>query len=233
MFLFGKTPVDWWGAHKKKIIAAVIIAIVCTRSDIIFFVSDSIFLLYCHRVNISILLATRKRKHLLEKSINSLTRNANDATKIEFVFGIDDDDKESQYFINSTFRHLRKNILIFKPMGYANLHKYMNTLAAAATGKWLFIWNDDALMKTENWDEIIMSHGDEFKLLAPRDNHDGHPYAIFPIFPKDWFFLLDYVSNNPQNDRWLSEIAYALDIFERVDIECFHDRADLTGNNNG
>ena len=183
-------------------------------------------------MNISILLATRKRKHLLEKSINSLIRNANDATKIEFVFGIDNDDKESQYFINSTFRHLRKNILIFKPMGYVNLHKYMNTLAAAATGKWLFIWNDDALMKTENWDEIIMSHGDEFKLLAPRDNHNGHPYAIFPIFPKDWFFLLDYVSNNPQNDRWLSEIAYALDIFERVDIECFHDRADLTGNNN-
>jgi hypothetical protein len=183
-------------------------------------------------VNISILLATRKRKHLLEKSINSLVQNAKDPTRIEIVFGIDEDDVDSARFVNSVFKHVRKKIISFKPIGYVNLHKYMNTLAAAGQGKWLFIWNDDALMRTENWDEIILTHGDEFKLLAPRDNHDGHPYAIFPIFPRDWFLLLDYVSNNPQNDRWLSEIAYALDIFERVDIECFHDRADLTGNNN-
>ena len=183
-------------------------------------------------MNISILLATRKRKHLLEKCINSLIQNANDPEKIEFIFGIDEDDLETAQFVNGVFKHLRKRIISFKPMGYINLHKYMNALAAASAGKWLFIWNDDALMKTENWDEIIMSHGDEFKVLAPRDNHNGHAYAIFPIFPKDWFYLLDYISNNPQNDRWLSEIAYVLDIFERVDIECFHDRADLTGNNN-
>jgi len=64
-------------------------------------------------VNISILLATRKRKHLLEKSINSLIQNANDATKVEFVFGIDEDDVETATFVNGVFKHLRKKIISF------------------------------------------------------------------------------------------------------------------------
>jgi len=28
MFLFGKTPVDWWTGHKKKIIAAAVVVVI-------------------------------------------------------------------------------------------------------------------------------------------------------------------------------------------------------------
>ena len=92
-------------------------------------------------------------------------------------------------------------------------------------------WNDDGLMKTKNWDNVITEYDGQFKLLAPKDNHEGHPYAIFPIVPIDWFRLMDHLSLNAQNDAWLSHIAYMLDIFERIDIEFIHDRADITGNN--
>ena len=64
-------------------------------------------------MNISILLATRKRKHLLEKSINSLLQKAKDSTKIEIIFGIDEDDVESAKFVNSIFKHARKKIISF------------------------------------------------------------------------------------------------------------------------
>jgi len=121
---------------------------------------------------------------------------------------------------------------IFKPLGYENLHVYVNTLAGNATGDWLFFWNDDGVMVTEGWDDVIRSYTGQFKLLAPRDNHNGHPYAIFPIVPRDWFMLIDHLSQNAQNDAWLSHIAYMLDIFERIDVEFIHDRADITGNNN-
>ena len=43
---------------------------------------------------------------------------------------------------------------------------------------------------------------------------------------------MGHLSQNAQNDAWLSHIAYMLDIFERVDFEFIHDRADITGNNN-
>jgi hypothetical protein len=32
-------------------------------------------------------------------------------------------------------------------------------------------------------------------------------------------------------DAWLSQIAYLVDIWERIEINVLHDRADLTGNN--
>jgi len=32
-------------------------------------------------------------------------------------------------------------------------------------------------------------------------------------------------------DAWLSQIAYCVDIWERIDVNVVHDRADLTGNN--
>ena len=33
------------------------------------------------------------------------------------------------------------------------------------------------------------------------------------------------------NDAWLSQNAYCVDIYERIDVHVLHDRADLTGNN--
>jgi hypothetical protein len=33
------------------------------------------------------------------------------------------------------------------------------------------------------------------------------------------------------NDAWLSQNAYLVDIWKRIDVHVLHDRADLTGNN--
>jgi hypothetical protein len=156
---------------------------------------------------------------------------------LEFLLGIDEDDDGIKEYIEQNVAPLMKEHAvecranIFKPLGYENLHTYVNTLATNANGDWLMFWNDDGIMLTENWDDVIESYNGQFKLLAPKDNHDGHPYAIFPIVPMDWFRLMDHLSINAQNDAWLSHIAYMLDIFERIDVEFLHDRADITGNN--
>jgi hypothetical protein len=91
-------------------------------------------------------------------------------------------------------------------------------------------WNDDAIMKTKNYDEIIESEK-KFKLLRVKEQ-TNHPYSIFPILKWDWFRLLDRLSNQTQNDAWLSEIAYMLNIMKTINVEVTHDRADITGNNN-
>ena len=186
---------------------------------------------------ISILLPTRGRREALLKSLNSLLDTASDPTRLEFLLGIDEDDDGIKEYIEQNVAPLMKEHAvecranIFKPLGYENLHTYVNTLATNANGDWLMFWNDDGVMLTENWDDVIESYNGQFKLLAPKDNHDGHPYAIFPIVPMDWFRLMDHLSINAQNDAWLSHIAYMLDIFERIDVEFLHDRADITGNN--
>lgn len=186
---------------------------------------------------ISVLLPTRGRTHALKKSLHSLISTAKNAKRIELLLGIDEDDTEVKQYIQSEIAPMLREAEIecraqvFKPLGYHKLNVYVNTLAGIATGDWLFFWNDDAIMLSENWDEQIDKYTGQFKLLAPRDNHDGHPYAILPIVPMGWFKLMDHLSLNAQNDAWLSHIAYMLDIFERIDVEFLHDRADLTGNN--
>lgn len=186
---------------------------------------------------ISVLLPTRGRRDVLKTSIESLVNKANQPSRLEILFGIDEDDEGLSDYIKEELapffnKHsIEARASVFKPLGYENLHIYVNTLAGAATGEWLFFWNDDCLMDSQGWDDVIREHDGEFKLLAPKDNHDGHPYAILPIIPKDWFILMGHLSQNAQNDAWLSHIAYMLDIFERIDFNFTHDRADITGNN--
>lgn len=187
---------------------------------------------------ISVLLPTRGRREVLKSSLEGLVSKAADSEKLELLLGIDEDDEGVREYIEQEIAPmLREHKVecranIFKPLGYENLHVYVNTLAGNASGDWLFFWNDDGVMVTEGWDDVIRSHTGQFKLLAPKDNHNGHPYAIFPIVPRDWFMLIDHLSQNAQNDAWLSHIAYMLGIFERIDVEFVHDRADITGNNN-
>jgi hypothetical protein len=187
---------------------------------------------------ISVLLPTRGRTDVLLKSLQSLVDKAANHSRIELILGIDEDDTETKAYIEKHIapwlkeKQMECRANIFSPLGYENLHTYVNTLATSAQGDWLFFWNDDALMISQDWDNVIDQYTGQFKLLGPKDNHNGHPYAILPIVPRDWFRLMDHLSMNAQNDAWLSHIAYMLDIFERIDVEILHDRADITGNNN-
>ena len=187
--------------------------------------------------SISILLPTRGRTDVHKKSILTLVDKCKDPKDIEVIFGIDEDDQAVIDYVKSDIAPIMQSAgietraNIFKPLGYENLHTYVNTLAGSSQGEWLFFWNDDCLMETQDWDEVVKSYTGQFKLLAPKDNHAGHPYAILPIVPRDWYILVGHLSQNAQNDAWLSHIAYMLDIFERIDISFIHDRADITGNN--
>jgi hypothetical protein len=188
-------------------------------------------------MDISILLPTRGRSDILMHSLCSLFDLATDFSNIEIIFGFDNDDKVGvEYFKNTIQPWLdEKDItytgLNFDPMGYQNLHQYLNKLAEHGDGDWLFFWNDDAVMKTQGWDDQIRAKTGEFKLLSVI-THNEHPYSLFPIFPQEWYSILGYLSQHSLNDAYVSQIAYSLDIFERIPVYCDHDRADLTGKNN-
>lgn len=186
---------------------------------------------------ISVILPTRGRSNgALQKSLKSLLDNANDPSTVEIMLGIDEDDQESIDWINKEAGDFVSpygcgcKAKMFKPLGYSKLNVYVNLLCHASTGEWLFLWNDDALMQTKGWDDVVRQHDGQFKLLSPKDNHE-HPFAIFPIIPADWFVLCDAWSINAQNDTWVSVIARMNGIYEKIDIEILHDRADLTGGN--
>jgi hypothetical protein len=180
-------------------------------------------------MTISILLPTRKRVKQLQKSVESLINGASHKDKLQFLFGVDDDDQETLDFLKTT-KYPNQIILKFKRLGYENLHIYNNSLCSYAQGTWIMFFNDDAIMSTKGWDEIIEANK-TFNVLRIKEQ-TNHPYSIFPIFPWDWFRCLDHISLHGQNDAWVSEIAYMLNIMKDIDVEVIHDRADITGNNN-
>jgi hypothetical protein len=118
----------------------------------------------------------------------------------------------------------------FNPLGYHRLHDYVNTLAKNSSADWMFFWNDDAVMETQGWDTEIEKYTGEFKLLAVH-THNDHPYSIFPIVPRAWLDVIGHLSLHSMNDAWLSQNAYCVGIWERIEVNVLHDRADLTGNN--
>lgn len=187
--------------------------------------------------DIAILLPTRGRSDSLERSVKSVIELAADPERIQVMFGFDNDDEigtshfetELQPWLDD--QAIAYTAMSFAPLGYIRLNEYVNELARNSDARWLVFWNDDAVMETKDWDKEIMKHDGEFKLLAFHTHHD-HPYSIFPIVPRKWLDLLGYLSPHQISDAWLSQQAYMLDIWQRIEVDVLHDRHDLTGNNN-
>ena len=187
--------------------------------------------------DIAILLPTRGRSDSLERSVKSVIELASAPDRVQLMFGFDNDDdigtkhfeEELQPWLDE--QGVNYTAMSFAPLGYIRLNEYVNELARNSDARWLVFWNDDAVMETQDWDKEIMKHEGEFKLLAFHTHHD-HPYSIFPIAPRKWLDLLGYLSPHQISDAWLSQQAYMLDIWERIEVDVLHDRHDLTGNNN-
>jgi len=185
---------------------------------------------------IAVLLPTRGRTTQLSNSLLGLLEKTSDLDSIQVLLGLDSDDTVGlTHFEKELQPQLDKlgvayTAMLFDPLGYERLHDYVNTLAKNSSADWMFFWNDDALMETQDWDLEIIKHTGEFKLLAVH-THDDHPYSIFPIVPRAWLDIIGHLSLHSMNDAWLSQNAYCVDIWERIEIHALHDRADLTGNN--
>ena len=185
---------------------------------------------------IAIILPTRGRTDALTRSLVGLLEKASDLSNIQVLLGLDNDDevgiKHFQESLQPTLDNLGVDYtaMTFEPIGYSRLNEYVNTLGANSSADWIFFWNDDAIMESNNWDLEIIKHTGEFKLLAVH-THNDHPYSIFPIVPREWMDLIGHLSLHSMTDAWLSQIAYCVDIWERIDVHVVHDRADLTGNN--
>lgn len=185
---------------------------------------------------IAVLLPTRGRTAALDRSLIGLLEKAADLNSIQVLLGLDTDDsvgiehfqKELQPKLDSM--GVAYTAMLFEPMGYHRLHDYVNTLAHNSSADWMFFWNDDAVMESQDWDLEITKHTGEFKLLAVH-THNDHPYSIFPIVPRAWLDVIGHLSLHSMNDAWLSQNAYCVDIWKRIDVNVLHDRADLTGNN--
>jgi glycosyltransferase involved in cell wall biosynthesis len=173
-------------------------------------------------MTVSVLVPSRERPELLARSIESLRGG-----DLEVLVALDDDDPRLADYAGIG------TAVIGPHYGYSSLQRYYNGLANRASGDWLLLWNDDCIMETENWIEIVRSHDGEMVVMNPRSNHNNWDIDmnVFPVFPRKIVELMGHVSFSRHTSSWLEYVARDAGIMIRVPISIHHDRADLTGNN--
>lgn len=180
---------------------------------------------------ISVMLPTYGRPSHCIESIKSLIDNCSTIDNFDIVIAYDLEDKHSYQLIVDAVsdRVSLRGIEFEKRYGYSELYQYYNAIALSCSyAEWLFLWNDDAVMKTDGWDEKILLYSGQFLLLAPvpeKAKRNKHSTAtLFPIFPYKWVEITGRVSAHTANDTWVEKIAAEIGIFRRIDIDIFHYR---------
>jgi hypothetical protein len=173
---------------------------------------------------ISVLVPSRLRPELLARSIGSLGEG-----DFETLVRVDDDDPRLESYLALP----GVDVVVGPHHGYGSLQRYYNELADRASGDWLFVWNDDCLMQTPDWLDIVRSYDGKMAVLNPDTNHDNWEIDmnVFPIFPRRMVELMGHLSLNNHNDSWIEFVGRDAGIMVRVPITILHDRADLTGQN--
>jgi hypothetical protein len=114
-------------------------------------------------MNFTLFLNTRKRVKQLEECIKAAENTAFDIKKIEFIITADDDDIETIDYLNKINE---RNSFEFKTIigkRITNLIKSYNNMTSQAKGKYLFVLNDDAEIKTKHWDKIALEKIEQYK----------------------------------------------------------------------
>jgi glycosyltransferase involved in cell wall biosynthesis len=186
---------------------------------------------------VSILIPTRKRFEMFKKSISSLYDNCNNINNFEVLVATDNDDDETTSKIKDFFSD-KNNIKYFSydRQYYYGFHNYINDLSYQSEGEFLFLWGDDAIMKSQNWDSEILKYSGEFCMLSPKvDNMESYwrdQGVLFPIIPKKWVDITGVFSLSPSCDSWADVLSKKLGIFTNLEsVVLTHERYDLIGGN--
>jgi hypothetical protein len=161
---------------------------------------------------VSVLIPARGRPESLLKSIRALKDTASQGC-IEILVRLDDDDasvKDLPEFEDVTF-------ITGKRHGYKNLHLYYNELAEKASGDWLMLWNDDAVMETKNWDRKIARIQPGLKILNPCGMIN-----TFPVVHRSLYELLGHISLQAHCDTWLQQIGRETTIEINLPVQFKH-----------
>jgi glycosyltransferase involved in cell wall biosynthesis len=185
---------------------------------------------------ISILLPTRNRFNLFKASIDSLYKTCQNNDNFEILVALDNDDSDIEKINEYVNNKNNMKVFIVDRLFYKNLNLYYDILSKQSIGTSLMLWNDDAIMESDNWDYEILNNHNEFCVLSPKVSNMLTYWetqgVLFPIIPKKWFEITNRWSYIQACDSWIDIICKRLGLLKNLSsVIIKHDRHDLTGNN--
>lgn len=166
---------------------------------------------------ISVLMPSRGRAEMAGKSLVSLGKD------IEVLMWVDDDDLQLQDYFALQIMGWR---VFNKPrVGYPNMHEMVNYLANQATGEWLLLWNDDALMHTPDWQGKLPTPTHKPQVL---NIYNSNPEVnLFPLINRSMYETMGHFSLSAHCDSWVQDIGNELGIHiyvPSIEVEHLRDR---------
>ena len=165
---------------------------------------------------VAVLIPSRGRREQLQETIDNLLAKAHGPIRILVRL---DEDEFAQPWAPIVKWEDRRKLTVFggERFGYSGLHKYYNELAEDSGCDWLMLWNDDAIMETDGWDELIHQHGGGLKVL----NLTGK-LNLFPVISGELYETLGHMSLQAHCDSWLQVVGRLTGIEEDCPLQIAH-----------
>jgi hypothetical protein len=167
----------------------------------------------------------------LLKSLESLYSKASDPGRIETLIKIDYEDTCGYSKIQKELEEITQGsyqlLVSSRKEGYWSLHHAWNSLARLATGEFLYLWNDDVIMETQDWDVVVQEYAGKICVIQ-----GAHPLNVgdktsFPLVHRSIPETCGFLSPTPFNDTYIHDFAVMLG------IEVHDDRIQVTHNRSG
>ena len=173
--------------------------------------------------HISVIFPSRKRVEMLNETLYSIYSLADLSNpNFEVIVKIDFDDHETIDYIKNWSNEYENLYFIIssRKQGFLNVVDFTEDMIDLAKGKYILVANDDMLFKTQNWNTILESRLNDFKIYFPYVN--GYRESFWCI-PKELYTILGHVSYHNQIDTYLNWLGQVLGIIDHVDeVELYH-----------
>jgi hypothetical protein len=169
--LFWRKRTFWWYWNLETLLNVMIV-----KNNIL--IRDR----HINRPYISILLPTRKRVDLLQKTLTSIFSLANpEVNNFEVIVKVDLDDFETLDYIKTWDSQIENLhfLISSRKKGYLSLIDFLEDMIDLAKGKYIQVFNDDAIILTPNWNSILESKLTDFKFYYPKINGYKEAFILY------------------------------------------------------
>lgn len=147
-------------------------------------------------MKLTIILNSRKRPSLLKNLLDSIEKNTYDLNNIELLCSCDNDDLETQWFVQNE-GHLYKWANFEFIERDRRLHVRLNNLASRSKGDFIWVLNDDCEIITKNYDQQLINLSKNYILYISTnctsvDKEKTAEYSSFPMLSRKAFKNLGY-----------------------------------------
>lgn len=181
-------------------------------------------------MDLSLLLPTRKRIHNVKRLLESIHKTMSHSTKIEVIFYVDNDDEDSQDYLEDCRDLYEESLCIEWIIGprIAHMGKMTNLLYERSKAKIVGLIGDDVVFRTIDWDTSILNEFAKYKdNILYLGNIDLLNDNIFchPFMHKSWVDVVGYLVPDFKGDyidTFLYDVATRIGRAVRLPIVIEH-----------